>query len=93
MDIDSNTGKVLKPKQEKLDKEDMAEYSAMKQSKMTLTQAIQKATQTVNGKVLEAEFDVDNGKSVYEIKVVKGNEIHKVVVDSMTGKIISSRLD
>ena len=91
--VDADTGKVLSAKQEKLDKDDIAEYKAMKNSKVSLAQAMQKATQNVNGKVIEAGFDVDNGKSVYEIKVAKGNQIHKVVIDSMTGKVISSRLD
>lgn len=91
--IDADTGKVLSSKQEKLDKDDIAEYKAMKQAKVSLAQAMQKATQNVNGKIIEAEFDVDNGKSGYEIKVAKGNQIHKVVIDSMTGKVISSRLD
>ena len=91
--VDADTGKVLSAKQEKLDKDDIAEYKAMKNSKVSLAQAMEKATQDVNGKVIEAGFDVDNGKSVYEIKVAKGNQIHKVVIDSMTGKVISSRLD
>ena len=91
--VDADTGKVLSAKQEKLDKDDIAEYKAMKNSKFSLAQAMQKATQDVNGKVIEAGFDVDNGKSVYEIKVAKGSQIHKVVIDSMTGKVISSRLE
>ena len=91
--VDADTGKVLSAKQEKLDKDDIAEYKAMKNSKVSLAQAMEKATQDVNGKVIEAGFDVDNGKSVYEIKVAKGNQIHKVVIDSMTGKVISSRLE
>lgn len=91
--VDADTGKVLSAKQEKLDKDDIAKYKAMKNSKVSLVQAMQKATQDVNGKVIEAGFDIDNGKSVYEIKVAKGNQIHKVVIDSMTGKVISSRLD
>ena len=92
VNIDANTGKVLKTKQEKLDTDDMAEYSAMKQSKMTLTQAIQKATQTVNGKVLEAEFDIDNGKSVYEVKIANGTQVNKIAIDSMTGQVISNQV-
>ena len=91
--VDADTGKVLSAKQEKLDKDDIAEYKAMKNSKVSLAQAMEKATQNVNGKVIEAGFDVDNGKSVYEIKVAKGNQIHKSVIDSMTGKVISSRLE
>ena len=95
IDIDANTGKVLKTEQEKLDKGDMAEYSAMKQAKISLNQAMQTAAQSVNGtgKVIEAEFDIENGQAVYEMEVAKGNQIYKVVVDSMTGKVMSTRLD
>lgn len=91
--IDADTGKVLSAKQDQLDREDMAEYKAMKQAKVSLNQAMEKATQNINGKIIEAGFDVDNGKSVYEIKVAKGNQIHKMVIDSVTGKVVSSRLE
>ena len=91
--IDADTGKVLSAKQDQLDREDMAEYKAMKQAKVSLNQAMEKATQDVNGKIIKAGFDVDNGKSVYEIKVAKGNQIHKMVIDSVTGKVVSSRLE
>jgi len=91
--IDADTGKVLSAKQDQLDREDMAEYKAMKKAKVSLNQAMEKATQDVNGKIIKAGFDVDNGKSVYEIKVAKGNQIHKMVIDSVTGKVVSSRLE
>ena len=91
--IDADTGKVLSAKQDQLDREDMAEYKAMKQAKVSLNQAMEKATQNINGKIIEAGFDVDNGNSVYEIKVAKGNQIHKMVIDSVTGKVVSSRLE
>ena len=91
--IDADTGKVLSAKQDQLDREDMAEYKAMKKAKVSLNQAMEKATQNINGKIIEAGFDVDNGNSVYEIKVAKGNQIHKIVINSMTGKVISSRLE
>jgi uncharacterized membrane protein YkoI len=91
--IDADTGKVLSAKQERLDVDDMAEYNAMKRAKVSLTQAMRTAAQSIKGKVIAAEFDMDNGTSVYEIKVAKGNQLHKVIIDSMTGKVLSSRLD
>ena len=91
--IDANTGKVLKTEQEKLDKKDMAEYSAMKQAKVTLTSAMQTAAQSVNGKVISAEFELEKGQSVYDIEVVKGNQIHEVSIDANTGKVLSSQVD
>ena len=51
--IDADTGKVLSAKQDQLDREDMAEYKAMKQAKVSLNQAMEKATQNINGKIIE----------------------------------------
>ena len=91
--IDADTGKALSAKQKQLDKEDMAEYNAMKRAKVSLNQAMQAAAQSINGKAIAAKFDIENGKSIYEIKVSKVNQVHKVIVDSTTGKVMSSQLD
>ena len=91
--IDANTGKVIETEEEKLDKEDIAKYSAMKQAKVTLTSAMQKAAQSVNGKVISAEFELKKGQSVYDIEVVKGNQIYDVSIDANTGKVLSSQVD
>ncbi|MGP4973738.1 PepSY domain-containing protein [Psychrobacter alimentarius] len=91
--VNANTGKVTKDETERLDKEGLAEYNTMKQAKVSLSQAIKNANKTLKGTVLEAEFDMDFGKPVYKIEIGKGNQVHKVVVDSMTGKITSSQVD
>lgn len=91
--VNANTGKVTKDETERLDKEDLAEYNTMKQAKVSLSQAIKNANKTLKGTVLEAEFDMDFGKPVYKVEIGKGNQVHKVVVDSMTGKITSSQVD
>ena len=93
VDIDADSGKVLKTKQERLDNKDRAEHKAMKQAKVSLNQAMKTAARSVGGTVFEAEFDNDDGQSVYEIKVAKGDQTHKVMIDAMTGKVISTRLD
>lgn len=91
--IDANTGKVIETEQEKIDKEDMAEYSAMKQAKVTLTSAMQKATQSVNGKVIGVEFELEKGQALYDIEVVKDNQVYDVSIDANTGKVLSSQVD
>lgn len=91
--IDASSGKVLKSKQEKIDQDDLAEYNAMRQAQITLTQAMQKATQSVGGKITEAEFDFDNGIPAYEIEIAKGMDINKLIIDSMNGQVVSSQLD
>ncbi len=90
--IDADTGEMLSAEQDQLDTDDMAEYRAMKRAKTSLTQAIKNAKQIVNGQVVAAEFDVDYGKPVYKIKIATKKQLHKVVVDSMTGKIINNRI-
>ena len=89
--VHANTGKVTKEEVERLDKEDMAEYKSMKQAKLTLTQAISKANQTLKGTVLEAEFETDFGKPVYKVEIGKDNQVYKIVIDSTTGNIIRSQ--
>lgn len=91
--VDASSGKVLKSKQEKMAQDDLAEYNAMRQAQITLTQAMQKATQSVGGKITEAEFDFDNGIPAYEIEIAKGMDTHKLIIDSMNGQVISSQLD
>ena len=91
--VDANTGKVLRSKQERLDADDKAEYNAMKRATVTLTQAMQTAAQHVKGKAIGVEFDMKKGQPVYKVEVAEGNQAHKVIIDSMTGKVISSRLD
>ena len=91
--MDANTGTVLKTKQEKLDKKELAEYSAMKQAKVSLTSAMQKAAQSLNGKVISAEFELEKGQSVYDIEVLKENQIYDVSIDANTGKVLSSQVN
>lgn len=91
--LDANTGKVLKTEEETLDKKDMAEYSAMKQAKVTLTSAMQKAAQSVNGKVIGIEFELKKGQALYDVEVVKDNQIYDVSIDANTGKVLSSQID
>lgn len=91
--IDANTGKVIETDEEKLDKKDMAEYSALMQAKVTLTSAMQKATQSVNGQVIGVEFELEKGQALYDIEVVKDNQIYDVSIDANTGKVLSSQVD
>ena len=91
--INANTGAVIKVKQEKLEKDDVAEFSALRQAKVSLTQALQQAGQKVGGQVVGGEFSSEHGKAVYEVEVVKGNQAYDVVVDATNGNVLSSQVD
>lgn len=95
IDIDADSGDVLNSKQETLDGDDAADYSALQQATVSMSEAMQTAVQSVGGNAtaFEAEFDVDNGQAAYEIDVASDNQRHKVVIDSSTGDVISTRID
>ncbi len=90
--VNANTGNVIKGDTDRLDKDDLAEYNAMKRAKVTLNQAIDKANQSLKGTPLDVGFDMDFGKPVYKIEIGKGNQVHDIVVDSMTGNITRSQV-
>lgn len=90
--VNANTGKVMKGDTDRLDKEDLAEYNAMKRAKLSPNQAIEKANQRLKGTPLEVGFDMDFGKPVYKVDIGKGNQVHEVVIDGMTGNITRSKV-
>lgn len=91
--IDARSGKVIKKKQENLSANDVRKYAPLHSAKTSLTQAMQTASRSLNGQVVEAEYDTENGQPVYEVKVIKGGEKYKAYVDVNTGKIIKTKRD
>ena len=71
-----------------------AETQAMSQAKISLSDAANAAMQSQPGQVAEAALAMDNGQPVYAVTVqaTDGTE-HLVMVDAMTGKVISSQVE
>jgi hypothetical protein len=55
--------------------------------KITPWAAIKIATGKVPGRVLNANFELDEGKWVYGVMIVANGKIQEVEIDPMTGKI------
>jgi len=55
---------------------------------ISLAEAVQIALQQVNGTVVKAELDTDNGRWVYEIDIRVNYAVYEVTVDAVTGQII-----
>lgn len=89
--INAATGEIIKTKQESMDKKDLAEVAAWRQSKIQLNQAISIAQQTTAGQVMGAEFDFKYGKGIYEMKVAKQGQKHKLDIDANTGAVLKNR--
>lgn len=92
--LDAATANIINVTQKNLDAEDQAEHQALQQAKVSLEQALQVATDSMPGSVAnEISFDVEQGVSVYKVKLVANNQKHEVKVDANTGSILSTKLD
>jgi len=68
--------------------------AGMDKVKISMIQAIEVAKKSVNGRVVKAKFDKEDGYLVYEIKIIntKGEEM-EVYVDPVSAKVIESKKD
>jgi uncharacterized membrane protein YkoI len=66
---------------------------AISRSNISIQQAISIAEGKIRGRAVDAELDMEDGRPVYEIKVldVKKN-IHRVELDAVNGKILSTKI-
>ena len=71
---------------------DDEDYNAFNQAKTSLTQAIQTAEKAQGGqaRAVDAEFDHDDGKSIYEIKVMSGDQVMTYHIDAVSGQSTKS---
>jgi len=60
---------------------------------ISLTQAIASAEQQIGGKASKAEYEHEDGRAVFEVEVVKGNEVMDVQVDPADGRVLASAQD
>ena len=76
------------------DSDSKASATAQKNAKITLSQAITIAEQATGGKSTEAEFELEEGKAIYEVEVsmADGSEI-EVEIDAQSGAILSQEVD
>lgn len=91
--INARTGAVKSTEQERIESKDIAKYRALNATKTNLVQAVQIATRNGHGQVVEAEFDIENNKPVYELETLRNNQKYKIVIDASSGKIIHTERD
>ncbi len=90
--IDAASGKVLGTADAKLGEDDEKELGEAKEAlggaKTTLAAAIEAATKEVkDGKPLEAELEVEDGKPSYTVKLLQGDKVMEAEVDAASGKV------
>ena len=93
VEIDARTGQVNSQKQERIKTKDTAKYKALNTAKVDLAKAMQIVANSGNGQVVDAEFDIEKGTAVYEVKTVKNGQKYEVVIDANTGRVIQTKRD
>ncbi|MEQ8693971.1 MAG: PepSY domain-containing protein [Gammaproteobacteria bacterium] len=91
--VDPTSGKVVRTDDKGLiarffDSEDRGKLSELTASPTTLAAAIAAAEQHTGGKAIEASFDDEDGSVQFEIEVAKDGLVHKVQIDSASGKVL-----
>ncbi len=93
--VDATTGKVISTDMDRLDRDDMADYKALKQAKIDVTQAMNIAEKQTGGRVIEIEFKNDRDYSdhayYYEADILKGNSIVWLNIDANTGSVFKNK--
>ncbi|HCT72706.1 MULTISPECIES: PepSY domain-containing protein [Psychrobacter] len=93
--VDATTGKVISTDMDRLDRDDMADYKALKQAKIDVKQAMKIAEKQTGGRVIEIEFkndrDYSDHASYYEADILKGNSIVWLNIDANTGSVFKNK--
>ena len=66
---------------------------AIRDARIGLAQAIEAAEKHVGGKASKAEYEKHRGKPVFDVEVVKGNQVVDVKVDPADGRVVASTID
>jgi uncharacterized membrane protein YkoI len=66
---------------------------AIRQAKISLTDAVTAAEQQVNGKATRAEFEHSKQGWMYEVEVVSDTKVYDVRVSADNGTVISAQED
>ena len=70
------------------------EVAAMSEAKINMTRAVEIALEKVPGTVIEAEFEVEKGKSIWEVDVVNADKkVYEVEIDATSGEVIKQELN
>lgn len=76
----------------RIEKQTEAEFPSM--AKISMDQAVERALASVQGQILKAELDDENGFLVYDVEVVSAAKaIMELKVDAGSGKVLAMERD
>ena len=66
----------------------------LQDTKITLVEAVEKATTSVQGKAVHAELEKEHGKTVYEVKIIdETGTTREIYVDAHSGDVVKIEKD
>lgn len=66
----------------------------MKNARLTLVEAVDKALSSVQGKAVSAEIEKEHDKTVYEVKILdEAGSIREIYVDATSGNVLKIEKD
>ena len=69
------------------------ETAAITEASVTINQAVDIALAAVPGTAKEAEFEVEDGKSIWEIEIVDATQqVYKLDIDAASGEVLEQKL-
>lgn len=72
--------------------EDKAEL--LKDTTITLVEAVEKASTSIQGKAVQAELEKEHGKTVYEVKIIdESGTTREIYVDAHSGDVVKIEKD
>lgn len=67
---------------------------AISTASVSINKAVEIALAAVPGAVTEAEFEVEDGKSIWEVEVLDANQqMYKIEIDANSGDVLENKLD
>ncbi len=74
--------------------DDYAEHQAQSQAKLSFEKAKAAAIKAVGGgTVTDVDFDLERGRSIYEVEVLHNNTEYDVKIDANTGEVLRKKVD
>lgn len=86
LDIDANTGKVLRTEQDDID--DDKNNITLDGNFISQEAAVKIAMKQAKGTVTEVELDEEHGRMVYEIEMKNGKYEYDIEIDAITGEVL-----
>jgi len=70
------------------------DVQAVSTASVSINKAVEIALAAVPGSVTEAEFEVEDGKSIWEVEVLDANQqMFEIEIDATSGEVLKQELD